>query len=391
MNAQKYQQQIRESLEKICMDPSIAKAPRYVQLLKFLVEQAIEGNDLKEQTIGIVLFEQNYQEGNNDGTVRVYMYNLRKKLNKYYSSTGKSDSLVFTLEKGSYNLQFFEKEKYLDRRETNNVLSSFSAKKLLFGASLLVLVIGWFVIFNQSGELYCWEAFLKSDANNICVLADQVVVNDKTHPPSRAFVHPEISSEQDLIVFSKQNDSTKLSLTDYSFYTKAIPHAVQKLTQWFTRQDQEFTMVNESTFRYDDVSHGNVIYVGQYKTMTASKQIFLRGSRVFQSTYNRFIVTKDGETKEYKSKFKDGVLQSEYAMVSFNELKEGNHILYFVSNNDIGVMAMVDNFTQTEFLENFYHKLPSTDLYFNALFKVEGLGRTDLSCELVELEVLDKK
>ena len=42
-----------------------------------------------------------------------------------------------------------------------------------------------------------------------------------------------------------------------------------------------------------------------------------------------------------------------------------------------------------DYLKSFYKKLPSEASYFNALFKVEGVERTDATCELVELEIIE--
>ena len=75
-------------------------------------------------------------------------------------------------------------------------------------------------------------------------------------------------------------------------------------------------------------------------------------------------------------------------MVSYNPLSNGKNALYFVSNNDIGVMATVRNFTDEKWLKEFAKQFPDESKHFNALFEVSGLQRTDVSCKLVELEVL---
>lgn len=60
-----------------------------------------------------------------------------------------------------------------------------------------------------------------------------------------------------------------------------------------------------------------------------------------------------------------------------------------MSNYDIGVMATLRNLTNKVWLKEFYKKLPSKKNNFNALFKVSGIHRTDVSCELLELEVIE--
>ena len=58
--------------------------------------------------------------------------------------------------------------------------------------------------------------------------------------------------------------------------------------------------------------------------------------------------------------------------------------------DDIGVITTVKNFTNKEWLDEFYATLPNRDVYFNALFMVSGVGRTELDFKLVQIEVLEK-
>lgn len=160
------------------------------------------------------------------------------------------------------------------------------------------------------------------------------------------------------------------------------------LSRWFYENNQGFSSLPESEFRYEDSQRGNIIYVGQYKTMGVSKELFLRNSKVFKANYKYFEYTEEGLTKQYKAKFKAG-LRSEYAMVSYMPLPNGKKALYFVSNHDIGTMASLNNFIDLEYLEQFYKKMPSSKAYFNALFKVEGVDRSNISCELVALEIVE--
>ncbi|MFI3320300.1 MAG: hypothetical protein SNH01_05220 [Rikenellaceae bacterium] len=62
--------------------------------------------------------------------------------------------------------------------------------------------------------------------------------------------------------------------------------------------------------------------------------------------------------------------------------------LYFVSNHDMGTIATVEKFTNREFLREFFSTIPKGE-HFNALFKVTGLGRTDSSCELTEIKIIE--
>lgn len=383
-------QKIREYLQGICSDETFAKSKRYTHLLTFLVEQAIAGKMLKEHIIGMELFEQNYNEDKNDGIVRVYMYNLRKKLKTYYTGAGINDEIVFALEKGSYNLKFNlntnTTEQVIDAKPINRTTKKIAISLVI--AFVIVAMVCFYFAFSKPDN-YCWDAFFDKDATNTCILADQVILNKKGGDSGDVLILSEVNSSSDFIAYTEKNNVDTLELADYTFFTKAIPYSLHNLSRWFCIHSQDFSPIPESEFRYEETKRSNIIYLGQYKTMSVSKEVFLRNSKVFKANYNNFEYLKDGKITQYKASFEKS-LRAEYAMVSYMSLSNGNKALYFVSNNDIGTMATINKFTDPEFLEQFYKEIPSSEAYFNALFKVEGIGRADVSCELVALEVIEK-
>ncbi len=384
---------IDEYLNKINSSEVFSKSPRYIEILSYLVEQALAENDLKEQVIGMDLFEQNYNADKNDGIVRVYMYNLRKKLEAYYTGPGQNDKIIFSVEKGSYNLKFapiqIVDQPTTELPESNQPTRKEFNKKRLVVAVILLFFLGagvYFLFFNQ--KQYCWEAFFDRDASNICVLADQVVLHRKGDDPGSQILNKEINSPSDFISYTKTHQIDTLDLMDFTYFTKAIPYSIHDLSRFFTFHDQDFSQMPESEFRYDDTKTNNIIYIGQFKTMSISKELFLKNSKIFKARTTYFVSILNGKETPYKPKFREG-LRSEYAMVSYMPVGNENKAIYFVSNHDIGTMAVVNNFTNAEFLKDFYKNLPSSSSYFNALFKVEGVNRTETSCELVELELID--
>ncbi|MEM6641410.1 MAG: hypothetical protein AAF616_00410 [Bacteroidota bacterium] len=372
-------------LDKIRSDKSFSKSSRYGDLLTYLVEQAKAGHQLKEQTIGLSLFTENYKDGTSDGTVRVYMYNLRKKLVAYYKNRGADDKIIFSLKKGSYDLLIHAKGK--DR--VKNPTSKKVIVPLVLLACVMIAILGiQLASDNNTNNTYCWNPFFKLNAINTCIMADQVILTRIGDDIGKLQTLKEVNSKNDFLAFKKQNPQDSLELTDYTFFSKSIPYSINQLSRWFTEHKQHFTTIPESEFNYQNTKRDNLLYIGQFKTMSVSKEVFLRNSKEFSAGYSHFIHMKNGDTTIYQTTFDKGV-KAEYAMVSFMPLGNKNYALYFVSNHDIGTMGTVNQFTNPDFLETFYEQLPSTNSYFNALFKVEGINRSDISCELVKLEIIE--
>jgi serine/threonine-protein kinase len=99
--------EIQAQLELICSSPQFIKSERMNRFLRFVVEQALQGNgdDLKEYTIGVEVFDKDASfDPRIDNNVRTEARRLRAKLAEYYATYGLSDKVRIELPKGSYCL-----------------------------------------------------------------------------------------------------------------------------------------------------------------------------------------------------------------------------------------------------------------------------------------------
>ncbi|MFI3248628.1 MAG: hypothetical protein R3Y39_05805 [Rikenellaceae bacterium] len=374
--------EIRQHLKMVIEDELFANSPRYSDLLTYLVEKSIQGENLKEVTIGSEFFSKSYDDSEkSSGGVRVYMFNLRKKLAEYYQSRGANDKIQFELNKGSYNISFVQ----------TPMVNKWGKLTLITAAIIAILALAITLYNNtQRKDLYCWSEFINNNTPITVVLADHISVRSKMDDQPVLILHPEIWSNKSYLDYIEENHCDTLRLASFPFYTKAIPYAVCELTRWFDRYEKEFEIISESEFKIKDTNSSNIVYIGQSKIMALSNEIFLKNSKVFSVDGDIVYVTKDGTTKEYRPQFSGESSLEEYAIISYLPLHNGNVALYFVSNNDVGTMATVKRFTNRELLKEIYKELPSENQYFNALFRVNGVQRSEIKCELIELEIIDE-
>jgi serine/threonine-protein kinase len=95
----------QDQLLKVLGSEVFRNAGRSSKLLRFLVEQALNGQEdrLKEYTIGAeVLGRGESFDPRIDSIARVEVSRLRSRLEQYYASEGRNDPLVIVLPKGSY-------------------------------------------------------------------------------------------------------------------------------------------------------------------------------------------------------------------------------------------------------------------------------------------------
>src|SRR5579872_638064 len=101
-------EEVRNELRRILSGPSFQNSKRYAAVLKFIVDQTLDGNgnSLKERTIGIEVFGRapDYDTGT-DHAVRSAVAEVRKRLAKHYELNPVSRVRIEVLP-GSYLPQF---------------------------------------------------------------------------------------------------------------------------------------------------------------------------------------------------------------------------------------------------------------------------------------------
>jgi TolB-like protein/tetratricopeptide (TPR) repeat protein len=94
---------VRAQLDKILASHPFAGAERPGRFLRFVVEQALAGNQLKETLLGVEVFGRNPSyDPRLDGVVRVEAVKLRSRLKEYYETDGAADPVRIDLPKGGY-------------------------------------------------------------------------------------------------------------------------------------------------------------------------------------------------------------------------------------------------------------------------------------------------
>ncbi|WP_121068854.1 helix-turn-helix domain-containing protein [Maribacter vaceletii] len=391
MITEKEKKSINKALNQICSHRIFLNSPTHILLLKYLVKKTINEEEINEVTIGSNLYGIDYSENKRNSTVRSYMYKLRKKLTEYYKETEGNEDIIFEIIKGQYNLSFLSVDEYYKSKPNYSKSVKIPTKYIKLAFVFLIITIASLLVIQKylKKPSFIWEDYFRKGAKNLLVLSDQFIVYEKlTDGKTYGVSYPEINNYNDFIKYTKAHTDKELSTTDYTLMSKMAPYTTKALSYWFCSNDSDFQLELESKLKYKDIQNHNILFIGQYKTMNLSKSLFLKKSKIFATFNDGFKYTKDGIEKIYNTEFSANE-KVEYAMVSYTSLNPNKSALYFVSNNDIGVMATVRKFTNKKWLATFKSELQGKSQHFNALFRVSGLQRTDISCELIKLEIVN--
>ena len=100
---------IQAQLERILADPLFKNSRRYPNLLRYVVESALDGHtrELKERTLGVAVFERDPDYDTNlDPVVRITAAEVRKRLAQYYHGPKHEAEPRIELPVGSYAPEF---------------------------------------------------------------------------------------------------------------------------------------------------------------------------------------------------------------------------------------------------------------------------------------------
>lgn len=371
---------IQQALTKVCRSAVLEKSPQNVKIMEFLVDQALKGEFVKEFSLGIAIFGERYKPEESTSKVRVAMYKFRKKLEQYYLEEGKDDSIVFVVKKGQYNLEFIHQHNLKERK--------YRAKPLqLIGAVVSFIAIAMLLFCTHKKPETFWDYYFATNSNNLCFVSDQFVVSEQLPKDDYQFItSTHINSEEDFLNAPKYQNNTHTKVANFTYTSQMAPIAINDLAPWFTINKSKMTVRLESEFQFNDVADHNLIFLGHYRQYQNAKTLFLSNSKVFKAQKNGFMYYQGSDSVHYKNSFVD-MERIDYTMVSFMNLDNDKKALFIASNNDIGVIALSRKLSDREQLKEFYTHIPDTATYFNALFKVYGMKRTDMGCDLLHIEL----
>jgi hypothetical protein len=158
---------IREQLDRILNSPLFKNSKRYPNLLRYVVERALEGHKehLKERTLGIEVFgRQPDYDTNLDPVVRTTAVEIRKRIAQYYHDPGHESEIRIDFPPGTYLPEFRMPQKLAVETPAPEV-RKFPAQRLAWmaGAAIVALsVFVWYWLNAPSALDRFWAPVLES-------------------------------------------------------------------------------------------------------------------------------------------------------------------------------------------------------------------------------------
>src|SRR5215510_4146940 len=435
-------------LERILHSRALHGSESLRSFLQFVVARTIDDHEdqLKEYTIATEVFGRGDSYNPKiDSVVRVQAGRLRSKLQEYYATEGKSDTIIIDLPKGHYKPVFLSTDAANNQSDfavshgtaTNgaeNVSSRFAApvsktleRAWLVGLStaVILLIVTTMMLafsnrkFRRSAEENTsssanhaygssWEPLLESSSQTLLVLGNPPVYRFTTamDPPvamARSIpLTPEqtnnLADELGKTFITKNNPAPKLLLCpdEYTGMGEAI--GLHRLTDVLRTAGKNVVVKQSRTVSAEDLKNHNVIllgsiFVNEWSGKLPVREDFLYTGRATIENNNLL----PGDDTEYKPKFDPatGRLIEDYALITVKPNISGKDtVIVLAGVHSEGTQAAAEYFTCKDCLEILHERLRQSGStsepakYYQALLRVAVDNGIPTTVNLISVHIL---
>jgi hypothetical protein len=377
-------QKISQTLEKLLNSKTFSKSGINKDLLNYLVNCTLKGENPKEYQIANDVFGKKADE--KEINIRVYIFNLRNKLEEYYKTEGRDDTVSIHIPKGNYRVEFrFDRIKSFRR-----TLSRYGFH--LFASGIIFLIIA-LIIIVQPPRVHLpknalWRGFFKPDFPIQIVIGDHYFFND-TIATGRMGISRDtrINSDEDLDLYLKAHPQLigKITKNKTTYTNKQAPFGLFSMMQMFGGNQTRTEMKFSSQLKWDDLRNKHLIYIGSVKTLGFLSNTVEKLGLKYDLERSSFIYQTADSLLNFKNR-SDNYLQNEHACLIHFVTDDGRKILFLLSDSDIGNIAAIKFLTDEKSADVLMKKTSFIGSNFKAIFQVKGRELTDFQVELLRVD-----
>lgn len=371
-------------IRRIRASKTFSKASTSSALLNYLFEASQKGIDLKEASIELDFFGK-LSKGNNP-RVRVNIYNLRKKLDQYYTNEGKREKWQVHIDKGQYQLSFHHKS------SSTPLYKRIKPQTIVPYAIALIILIFYTLSITPPKKPAIWPPFLSNTKPCNVFIGDVFGVMGPTATGANGWNRDySINSLEQLYDFCDENPELKdqLKPANYTYTTGMAVYSVQNIQKLFLPYKKDFNIRFTTQSSIADVKSGNSIYVGPIKNNNKFLDFFNDNNPHFAIKNSRLYFSNHTAKKDTAFALDSEGTTEEYAIVSRIPGPDNSDLFIFFSDHGIGTRSTVEYFTNKDSISTFHNKYLQSNQYFTAVFLAKGKDRTNTSLKLIMVDTFN--
>jgi hypothetical protein len=392
------QDNLRESASKVTKSDVLGSGRVLPKLFQYLVEMAIKGEVPKEFDIALDVFgkDARYRDAG-DAQIRVWIYRLRSRLDRYYANAGRSDPFRLQIPKGTYKVTAARNDGAGDLLpHATNRVQVFAAGAF---AVVAVLAIAAWALVHDSGRAAerslpsssIWSSIAQSDLPILIVVGDHFFFGEPGTPIRVRDIR--INSEDELRRAEVFRANPGLTFDTLSYLPKSVVFGLPQILPHANASSPNVAMKLVSELAPDDLRAANIVYLGFIRSMGVLRDYYQTKSNfVFEPPYLEIV---HAGTEQVYSRTDDSSARiRDYGLFARFEGPSGNQILVFSGIADIGVAATAralsteDSIGRIEEMIESHALDPSGDL--EILLEVDGQSRTETDVRVLGLFPIDE-
>ncbi len=384
------------------------------ELLSWLVQSALDSRKVKETTIAIEVFGKSHDfDPSSDSIVRSHIYSLRKKLDVYYLTDGKSDKFRLSIPKGHYKAEFIKQQQKLNTSQTFNVKTSlcYISLILLIGTTTgLFYTLHKYLEFKNHLENHTSidsdndliKPFLKSSKPLILTYGDYFGFYEKldSHPGNKRVRISTVNTEADLQVYLKKNPDAQLKATDIRtrFIGNTSIEIVSNILTYYKLLKPDFQYKPTSLLQDDDFQNNNILYIGPLKSVDPLEP-FIEPLNYKTNLVDYILIHKEDPNQQLEriltEDFESENIQFErdYGIIARLPMTGTNNTLLLLSTfGPNGLNTVVKAAESGKFIkmiqEKYLNNSKEVPFYFEAVIKISNVDN-EFYFEIIDFKNLD--
>lgn len=397
--------------QRIISSSILGRSKHYGALLQYLVSCSGQNRQPKEIELATdVLGKADDYDVSADSSVRVYVHQLRKKLNAYYDQNELDAAYKLVIPKGSYSLAAIATTPIV--KSSAFSLARFGVSNSLLFAVVVLLSANLLYMFGQRSEASrppsqfaaahpVWETVLGDDQPILLVMGDYYIFGELNANGNVARMVREfnVNSRSDLedLQFSDIEHTENYLDLDLSYMPEGSAYALAKVVPLLQNSGKSVNITMMSDLTSADIRSNHIVYIGYISALDKLTSMTFAGSglrigRSYDELFNTKTAeyyTSDAGLPEEGDPFRD------YGMFATFPASIDTQVVLISGMRDAGLMHTAQAVSNTLALDELVVSIDSdTDealASFEALYEVFGVDRLNFDANLVYSNLLDAK
>ncbi len=408
--------EIQELVDRIISSGALGRSKIYGNLLQYLLAASVTGKSPKEVEIALDVLGRNADfDVTRDSVVRVYVHQLRKRLDDYYNKHEPHAEHRIVVPKGEYTIAAMSASASVAGADTAVKLRPLPViwhYGLLILVGLLLMANLVYMSFSdrsaeanpllqQLADHLIWSAVLDDDLPILVVMGDYYIFGELNEDGriTRMIRDFNINSSLDLNsrFMTDQTLTAQYMDLDLNYLPEGSAYALTRIMPILQSTGKRINVTMMSRLNTADMNSHHIIYVGYISALDKLSNLTFASSglqtgRTFDELYNRGtgeIYSSDAGLPSRDQPFRD------FGLLSTFPAPGGSQIIVIAGTRDAGLMHIAQTAVDPAQLESIQDSLAlpyvPTSASYEALYEVFGLQRTNFDANLVYTRALDAR